>query len=327
MKFDVITFGSATIDIFADTYDRKKLSKRDKRYHHLISYPTGSKILIKELNSSIGGGGTNTAVTFSRFGLSTAFCGCIGRDTNGSAILDYLQKEKIAFIGHSCSDETATSIVLDSIEHDRTILTYKGASNHLSASQIKKEHLNCDVAYFSSLMEDSFTTQKKILSKMNPRLIAFNPSCYQSELGVEKLSWMLKKTDIIILNKQEAQALICSTSPHEIDLLKNILPHIKKNGKVIITDGPKGAYFYDGVQVLHAIPEKTKVVETTGAGDAFASAFVAAIARQNDVITALKMALANSKSVVLNRGAKNIILTYDQAKKWIKKHKSKIVVL
>ena len=98
--YDVITVGSATVDVFAHT-DRSQLIKimTDHSEQDLLAYPSGSKIIITELDFTTGGGGTNTAVSLARLGLKTAYLGQLGNDDNGNHILKKLKEEKISFIG------------------------------------------------------------------------------------------------------------------------------------------------------------------------------------------------------------------------------------
>ena len=94
--YDVICVGSSTVDVFAKT-KKSELMKifDDEKETDLLAYPTGAKILVEELSITTGGGGTNTAVAFSRLGLKTAFIGAVGSDLNGKIILDELKKVKI----------------------------------------------------------------------------------------------------------------------------------------------------------------------------------------------------------------------------------------
>ncbi len=97
--YDVITVGSATVDVFAHTESELITIKTSHGKEELIAYPSGSKILIDRLEFKIGGGGTNTAVSFSHLGLKTAYLGKIGNDENGEKVLKLLKKEKIDFVG------------------------------------------------------------------------------------------------------------------------------------------------------------------------------------------------------------------------------------
>lgn len=296
MKFDVVSFGSAVMDVFVGTDVSEK--------KNFISYPVGGKILIKDLKFDVGGGGTNTAVAFSRLGLKT---GCIcefGKDENGRRILELLKKEKVKFLGKSVEGElTGYSVILDSKGGDRTILTYKGANDEITLSDIAR--FKTKWLYFSSLMENSFETQKKLAETMKNKRgtkIAYNPSIYQIQNMNLKL--LLKITDVLVLNKEEAEMLLEKNGKKEKDALKGL--HELTGGIVVITDKDKLISCYDGKKKYFLIPHKNiKVVERTGAGDAFASGFVAGMVVGRGIKECLKIGLRESESVIRYFGAKN----------------------
>jgi len=94
--YDVITVGSSTLDVFAKANFSEIIKiKEPKGETELLAFPSGSKILIDDINFTIGGGGTNTAVALSRLGNKVAYLGKIGDDIVGSAIEKELNKEKI----------------------------------------------------------------------------------------------------------------------------------------------------------------------------------------------------------------------------------------
>ncbi len=317
--FDVITIGSATVDIFAYTKaDVIKLTKR-KVTTKDICYPVGDKILVKHMEIMTGGGGTNTAVSFSRLGLKTAYLGNIGNDRSAKRILDELRKEKVSFIGTISNDKTNISIVLDSIAKDRTILVYKDASEKFSFAKIKKSMLKAKWFYLCAMVDKEYRELEKIaaFAKKNKIKIAFNPSSYLAQKGFSYLKKVISKTNLLVLNKEEA-ALVLKKKTANINAL---LKGLKKLGPefIVITDGKKGAYCYDGRTKYTIVPQKIKVVETTGAGDSFASAFLAGMIRKNNIGFALKLALMNSQSVISNVGAKNILLKWSEAIKKVKK--------
>lgn len=290
--FDVITFGSAVVDVFVDT----ELPERGK----FIAYPVGSKILIKDLRFDVGGGGTNTAVAFSRLGLKTGFIGKIGDDENGRRILGMLKKEKIKFLGKIKKEaNSGYSVVLDSKENNRTILTYKGINNTISLNDIKKRKTKW--LYFSSLLGKSLDSQKKLAQKFKSRgtKIAFNPSDYL--IKARNLKPFLKLCDIVIMNKEEAQLLT-----KDKDFLKGL--HKLGPKVVVITDKNKPIRAYDGKKRYFLKPNKIKVVERTGAGDAFASGFVAGQIAGWNIQKSLELGLKNSESVIRHFGAKNKLL-------------------
>jgi len=290
--FDVVTFGSAVIDTFVDTEFNKKSNS--------FSYPAGSKILVHGLKSDIGGGATNTAVAFSRLGLNTG-CVCkIGDDNNGLDVLNMFKREKIKFLGSIAQSETGESIILDSREHNRTILTFKGPGNSIRLSELPK--IKTKWLYYSSVLGESFKTQIALAKKLKAKL-AINPSEYA--VKALDLRPLLKLTEILILNKEEAQ-LLCKKYKKKGDLLSCLREFGPKI--VVVTDKNKLAYAYDGEKKYSIKPNNVKVVERTGAGDAFASGFVAGIVAGWDIDKCLRLGLKESESVIRYFGAKNKLL-------------------
>jgi ribokinase len=295
--FDIITFGSAVIDIFVDT-DIKEKGK-------FIAYEVGSKILIRNLRFNIGGGGTNTAVAFSRLGLKTGYIGKLDNDFGGRKTSDLLRDEKIGFLGKTETNANMLggySIILDSKENDRTILTYKGLNDNIKFSDLKKEQLQTKWLYLSSLLGESFKTQKDLSEYLYKEgvKIAFNPSEYA--IKVLDLMPILKFTEILILNKEEAELLCKKNRVREKDLLKGL--HSLGVRIVVITNRDKEVFAYDGEKKYSIIPHKIRIRERTGAGDAFASGFVAGQIAGKSIEESLKLGLQESESVIRHQGAK-----------------------
>ena len=309
MKYDIITFGSAVIDTFIDTNPKERKGN--------MIYPVGAKILIKEMRLATGGGGTNTAVGFSRLGLKTGCICKVGKDCDAGLILEELKKEKVDFLGKVGSEITGRSVILDSKEHDRTVLTYKGGNDKVEFGDIRS--LNTNWIHFSATMERSFETQERIVGycKKNGIMVSLNPSLYQIKDLKGRIKKLLKNVDILILNKEEAEALV-----EKGDLflgLMNLGARI-----VCITDGKKGAKVYDGTYLYSIGTKKVKVVETTGAGDAFSSGFVSGMMKKGDIEFAMQLGIANSESVIQERGAKNKLLTWNEAVRYINKNNLRV---
>ena len=307
-RYDIIIMGSATVDVFAHT-DPTQSEIVNLHHHKDIAYPLGAKILIKEMHFFVGGGGTNTAVAFSRIGLKTAYLGKIGKDDNGKTISDCLFKEKVDFIG-TYGEISGYSVILDSVKDDRTIFTYKGCNDDLRYGDVNFKNLDTAWIYLSSMMKESLNTEQKVAehAKRSGIKIAYNPSLYIVKNHSRSVRSIIKHSEIIIFNKEEAEALVGTM----YDNLFNLLFEVSKLGPkiVVITDGHNGAHCYNTVDetVYSAKPAHVSIVETTGAGDAFASAFVSGIMSGKDIGTSLKMGMINAESVIQYLGAKNILL-------------------
>lgn len=326
--YDVITVGSATIDVFARTRFSELIKIIDpKGETDLLAFPSGSKILIDELEFTTGGGGTNTAVAFSRLGHKVAFLGKLGEGTNSDFIHKNLVKEKIDLLCAHGKGNAGYSIILDTLDHDRTILAYKGINDELKLKDVPFKKLKTKWFYFSAMMEESFTTMEKIAEYAQQKKIkiAFNPSTYLAEKGISYLKHIMSRIELLVLNKEEACLLVGK------DAIDGLLFKLRSLGPriVVITDGKHDLYVMDEKHIYSVKPPFVKIVDTTGAGDAFAASFLCGILRKNDIGFAIKLGLVNALSVITHYGAKNILLTFNEAMKGmknlkVKMHKKKI---
>ncbi len=319
--YDVITVGSSTIDAFA-TVDSELVKIRTA--HHtekLIAYPSGAKILITDLVFMSGGGGTNTAVSMSRLGLKIGYIGKVGNDNNRHMILDMLKKEKIDFLGAKGDGVSGYSVILDSLEGDRTILAYKGVNDRLEYKDLDLKKLKTKWFYFSSMIHKSFETLEKlaVFAEKNDIKLAFNPSNYLAEKGRHFIKEVLSRTHLLVLNKEEA--ILIAGNLGVQDLLKELMKLGPK--QVVITDGKEGAYTIKSNYVIHVIPKRSKPKETTGAGDAFASTFLACLIKGLDIGVSMKMASCNASSVILHQGAKTGLMRWKDLISEVKKSKIK----
>ncbi|MBT3304617.1 carbohydrate kinase family protein [Candidatus Woesearchaeota archaeon] len=296
---DVVCMGSSTIDLFVN------VNKSMKQIH------PGDKTLVSNLDYETGGGGTNGAVSLARLGCKVAYLGKVGDDHNGERILKELKKENVKVIKTKLSKlRTSFSVLLETKEKDRTIFTFKGANNDLSLDDFKLKKVRAKWLYMTTHLNKSFKTCKEVaryVKKRNTKIL-FNPSQYLAKQK-SKISPILKLTDIIVLNKVEAQLMTKSKSGTK-QLAKIISSYGPKT--VIITEGKKGVYYFDGVNEFKIPAKPTKVVSTAGAGDAFTSGFLAARIKGEDIKTALNIGMKNASSVLKHLGTKNKLLTWSE---------------
>lgn len=321
--YDVITVGSATVDVFAKTHFSELIKIIDpKGETDLLAFPSGSKILIDDLEFTVGGGGTNTAVALSRMGHKVGFLGKLGQGTNSDFIHKNLMNEKIDLLCAHGKGNAGYSIILDALDHDRTILAYKGINDELTIKDVSFRKLKTKWFYFSAMMGESFHTLEKIAKFAQKKKIkvAFNPSSYLAEKGKRYLRNILSRTELLILNKEEAELLVGKGSFNSLlAKLKGLGPKI-----AVITDGKNNLYAVDGLHIYSAFPPPVKIVDSTGAGDAFASSFLCGLLKNKDTEFAIRLGIINAQSVVSHYGAKNILLSYKEAMKIMKKFRVKI---
>lgn len=308
MAYDIVTIGSATVDYFADT--DSELISIDTQFttETLLAFPLGGKVLIKELATTTGGGGTNTAVAFARLGLATAFLGKLGNDVLADFVLTSLADEHVQFIG-AREGQTGVSFVLNSLRNDRTILTHKGSNNELHAADIPAFVTRW--IYLSSMLEQSWETVVAFLDR-NQYSYAFNPSTYQAAMGYEKLRIVTDRAALLVMNREEACMVLGIDPRRRMDTMGLLGSLAKVPGQIVaITDGTHGAWVCRGDVVLSAKPlPHLQVVETTGAGDAFAATLTACHIRGMDLAQALHYAMTNAESVLRYKGAKQGLLSW-----------------
>lgn len=322
--YDVICVGSATVDCFVSTGNRLF----QKAHAGCVKVPFGSKVLIDDVRFITGGGGTNTAVGFSRLGFKTALIAKMGYGTNSQRITQELSREKVdtSLVIRTPNARTGFSVVLDASGKDRTILAFKGSNSELGFDEIPKNMLKTKWFYFSSMLDKSFKTLEMLSDfalKHNIN-VAFNPSSYLAVKGPRYLHKVLRACTILILNRGEACELLGKKEPGNLDeLLKGLYQYVPR--LVVVTDGSKGVYAFDGTVKYFLKATPVKVVEATGAGDAFACAFVSGMIMGKNVEDSLKMGSSNAESVIQHFGAKNILLTRKEIIKYLKSKPRKVI--
>ncbi|MDP1695865.1 MAG: carbohydrate kinase family protein [archaeon] len=300
MAYDIITVGGANADVFLKT----KAETITHENHRDICYRLGEKLLIDKLTLKTGGGGSNTAVAFSRLGLKTAFLGLLGKDIYADMILKELKKEKVDFIGKTKFGNTGYSIILPS-HGERTILVFKGLNNELSWKDVPQNKIKAKWFYLSTLLGTGLETIEKLAAhaKKNKIKVAANMSIYLAKQGFKTLSPFLKNIDILILNKEEAIAL--SHSINIKDAIKKISVYVKT---IVITDGFNPALAFDGKKIYTKKIKRINPVEKTGAGDAFAAGFIYGMIKNKPIPICLSYGHKEALSVMKHIGAKDDLL-------------------
>jgi len=315
--FDIITFGSASRDLFLKSKNFKTLRSNKFVTGQGICFNLGSKIYLDDLFFATGGGGTNTAATFAYQGFNTAYIGRVGKDTGGRAIKEELDKLRIkGFVSEDKNKKTAYSIILSVSDKERTILVYEGACHYLEAKDIPFGQLKTKWFYIAGLSGESAKTLLPIINfaKKNKIRVALNPGAAQLSLGLGKLKNILNTVDVLILNQEEGAKLAGLPFEKEKEIFKKLDKYVK--GIIVMTKGPKGVVVSDGKYVYSAgtFREK-KYIDRTGAGDAFGSGFVSGLIRTNKVEEAIRLGSANGTAVVEELGAKNGLLTKSRFEK------------
>jgi len=321
---DVITIGTATKDIYLGSplfkvlRDPEHLKRMGFKSGEAECFALGSKIEVETFIPTIGGGAVNTSVTFARQGLSAGAVIRIGRDTAGNEIIRELKKENVkSFPIFDSKNKTGYSTLLLTSEGERTVLVYRGASHGLTKKEFSLHAIHARWAYIvPGTIEYGVMIRIISLLKKNKIKIAMNPSRYYVELPEIKVKKILGVIDVVIVNREEASDV--TKIPYA-----NIKGIFKKfdelvHGLAVMTDGPKGVYVSDGINMWNAGIFDFPILDRTGAGDAFGSGFVSALVRGENIPECIRVGTANATSVVQKIGAREGILRKSDLslKKW-----------
>ncbi len=335
---DVITIGSATMDVFVQCEDANIVSVQSKdKKSEFMSYPYGAKVEISDFDSQVGGGGVNTAMNFANLGFNTSAIFKIGDDIYSKGILHYF-KDKNVDLSNIIQDKkvsTGFSIILVSFQGDRTVLAHRGAN-----AMIKKHDINFDAIKHAKLLYIAPINgeSNKVLDDIvkfaaeHHVYVCFNAGSTSIKKGFKYLEKILNFAHIVVMNKEEASlATQIQVRPDTKEVKyshEKIHPDVKAMLKklkvrdyqvIVITDGNKGAYAYNGEDFYLCPPFEGPVVSTLGAGDAFASTLCASLKRtHHDLGKSLMYASVNSAGVVSEFGATQGLLTFEQIEEKLK---------
>jgi ribokinase len=312
MDIKVLTIGAATQDVFLT--GKIFTARRDVREQSYVEqFPLGAKLNVEQVYFDTGGGASNAAVTFARQGFKTGFVGKVAHDPAGVEVMRVLHKEGVAteHVAYDAKLATGYSVLLLAPNGERTVLNYRGASHELQGRDVKIRSLAADWFYISSLA-GNLRLLKELLSHAgrNGIKVAYNPGGLELSQG-RKLRKLLPMVEVLCSNREELTQLY--PGDDERTVLQQAAAH---SHIVVMTDGPRGTWATDGAQLYQAGQyHKVKVIDRTGAGDAFGSGFVAGLAKGMGIDYAISLGSANSTSVVTKIGAKTGILRTDRIKK------------
>lgn len=307
--YDIISIGSATQDVFLSADGFTILDGEQFNVGKGICLPFGSKVQVRKIVFTSGGGGTNAAVTFARKGYKTACIGVVGQDANGTALLDELRREHVDakyFQLHN-DDITAYSVILVSAGGERTILSYKGEGAHWDAKLVPWDKLESKWLYVNSLgghveiLDDAVAWAKRAGAHL-----ATNPGPKEMEQGLDRMGKLWKHFDIVGMNQEEAAAMTGIPYEQEEKIFRTMDDVI--GGIFIMTKGSAGVTVSDGTFLYEAGIPNREVIERTGSGDAFHSGFLAEFVRSGSIEKSIQAGTANASSVVMHYGAKEGIL-------------------
>lgn len=242
----------------------------------------GEKIPVTRFGVSCGGNGANVATGLAKLGVSVELLTTFGGDERGAWLKRKLLENGVGLENSMVLEKresNISSIVI--FKKERTILTYHGKGENLI-----KTLPPCRWIYVTSVLE-----YRDLLEQRGTARLAFNPSAADLRKDKDFLAQIVAMSEVLIVNKEEQE------------MLGMMGPKI-----TAVTDGLSGVDVFDGGKKIHGEPVPSEVLETTGAGDAFSSGFLAGLFWGKDLETAMKWGILNASSVVTKLGAQEGLL-------------------
>jgi len=323
MSYDVYGVGNALVDIVTEVdaafFQANGIQKGvmtlvdDKRQEQLMGV-----IDMKQSKMSCGGSAGNTVIAVNQFGGKAFYSCLVAGDELGKFFLMDLARNGVdtALTHEQCPEgHTGRCLVMTSPDADRTMNTFLGISSllapvHLDAAALRKSaylylegYLVASPHGFETMLEARRIAEqagvKVSLTLSDPNMVRFFGERFTEVIGAS--------VDLLFCNEEEAMMI---TGAGDVETAARQLRALAK--KYAITLGANGALVYDGEVSIRIEPFRTRAIDTNGAGDMFAGAFLYGITHGKSFAEAGKLASLASSRVVEQWGPR---LQPDQSRK------------
>lgn len=268
---DVIGFGALNLDRL---YRVERIARE------------GEHIAIQDMNEFPGGSAANTIAGLARLDLKTGFIGAVGNDNEGRILLEDFERCGVNVEGISILNGK-TGIIIGFIDKngERTLYPYPGVNDMISEDNVDIEYArNTEFIHLTSFVnEKQFELQKKLIQKLQEVRVSFGPGILYARRGLEALMPIIKKSYVIFLNAVEIKEITGMEYREGSRLL------VEKGARIVaVTLGEEGCFVIDKEGSYHISGYLTKVIDTTGAGDAFATGFLYVLLKGGSIVEAGK---------------------------------------
>ena len=326
--YQVICIGSSSKDIFFPTGEGMVLdTPEDITAQRKLAFELGAKYQVEKIYEVPGGCAANVAQGLARLGIKSACYTKVGNDQTGKWIKKELKKEKVSVklveVDRECKSDVS-AIVVDKKTKEHIVFFNRESNTKLivNPKKIKKTEWIFISALNGQWEENA--DQILVAAQKNKIKIVFNPGQRNIKDNPKKVLEIVKNSEIVILNKDEAIEILLDNFNDlseeklndEIFLIRNIAGFSK--GIVALTDGENGSWVFEDNQIFFCKIKVDEVVDSLGAGDAFSSGFLAGYLKTASVEEALRFGMANSTNVILYYGAKEGLLKANKIEEKIK---------
>ncbi|WP_455645996.1 carbohydrate kinase family protein [Methanosphaera sp.] len=262
MKFDIIGWGALNVDRLCQVNEFA---------------PSDGETFINYETKSCGGSAANTIIGIAKLGLNTGYIGKVGKDSNGTMMLDYLTQNNVN-TDHLIIGDGETGEVIGFVDNtgDRKLYVTPKINDKIANNEIDRTYIkNTKILHLTSFVglnpeDSSINTQMELLEELSSDVkIAFDPGMLYVNRGSEFMDKLIKYTDILLINETE---LLITTGKETLDeAIKEISPKVEI---LVVKRSTEGSFIKKGDEEYNIGIFKVDTVDTTGAGDAYNAGFL-----------------------------------------------------
>ena len=267
MSLDVIGFGALNVD---KLYKVNMIAREEE------------ESFVIEFKESPGGSAANTIVGLARLGLKTGYIGKVAEDREGELLLRDFGKENVDTSGIIVSRQGRSGVVMGYIDRkgERALYVDPGVNDWLEFKEINLVYAGrAEFLHLTSFVgEKPFEAQKKLVKKLSEAKISFDPGALYARKSLTSLKPIIKRSFVMLPNENEIRLLTGKDYEGGSKIL------IKQGVSVVAVKlGERGCYVTNGKERHLVEPYEKKLVDTTGAGDAFCAGFLYGLIKGRDL--------------------------------------------
>jgi sugar/nucleoside kinase (ribokinase family) len=312
-RFDVTAIGNAIVDVLAQADDALLEEQRlPKGAMSLIDAPRAEHLygIMGPGVEASGGSAANTIAGLAALGARTAFIGKVADDQLGRVFTHDIRAVGVTYDTPALKDglSTARCLIFVTPDAQRTMQTFLGATSQLGPEDINLDYVTSSkIVYLEGYLWDQPRAKEAMLNAARKAAeagakVAFTTSdafCVD-RFRSEFLDLIEHHIDILFANESEIKSL------YQVDNFDDALQHVRGHCEIAaLTRSEKGSVVLRGDE-LHVIDAEkgVKVIDTTGAGDAYAAGFLYAHTQGRDLHTAGRLGGVMAAEVISHYGAR-----------------------
>ncbi len=303
-EYDLVAFCNTLVD-YVTNIDENDVSQYGLRKGDFreIDKRTKSKIESKfNIEKFVGGSGANVAYGVSNLGLNALYIATVGDDENSDFYIRNSKKENLDLYCIEKNGDTGVAVTLITPDKERSFGVFYGVMKKLKEKDLPNNIIGNAKNFFITLYAIDLNPKIaiKAMDLAKGRVCLDLSSTYLVKKNKKLLNGLLEKSDIIFANEEEANSLI-----QNMGGLENLLNKFW-NKIFVFKYGKEGSTIYENHSVYKIPAFDVNVVNTNGAGDAYAAGFLSSLILSGDIFKAGLLGSLYASKIVQLKGARNL---------------------